>query len=233
MNAAEMKSLEEVRRAFSTQRKCEAYLKRLRWPNGVTCPRCGAKHPLWMPKYRRWHCRNCRYQFSVTSGTIFHRSKVPLPKWFIAIWLMCHSPKGISAKQLERELGVHYETAWYMAKRIRQAMRHNIFEDKLCGIVEVDDARVKTDNPGGGSSYTKVLGMPERGGALKMVVLERLIRENIEHIVARNLGRVKKIYSDAAYRFRFLGEIAEHSCVAHYITYSDSEVHVVNFVENA
>lgn len=153
MNAAEMKSLEEVRRAFSTQRKCEAYLKRLRWPNGVTCPRCGAKHPLWMPKYRRWHCRNCRYQFSVISGTIFHRSKVPLPKWFIAIWLMCHSPKGISAKQLERELGVHYETAWYMAKRIRQAMRHNIFEDKLCGIVEVDDAQVKTDNPGSGSSY--------------------------------------------------------------------------------
>jgi hypothetical protein len=81
----------------------------------------------------------------VTSGTVFHHSKIDLPRWFVAIWLMCTSPRGISAKQLERDLGVHYETPWYMAKRIRRAMKHDIFEDRLCGIVEVDDAVVTSD----------------------------------------------------------------------------------------
>ena len=145
-NETRIESLEEVRRAFSTQYKCGRYLRRLRWPSGVICPRCGAKHPGHIRSRRLWQCRECRYQFSVTTGTIFHRSRIDLPRRFIAIWLMCNSPKGISAKQLERDLGVHYETAWYMAKRIRRAMKHDIFEDKLCGIVEIDDAVMKSDN---------------------------------------------------------------------------------------
>ncbi len=76
-----------------------------------------------MESRRKWQC-SCKYQFSVTAGTIFHKTHIDLPRWMLAVWLMCHSPKGISSKQLERDLGVTYKTALYMTKRIRQAMIH-------------------------------------------------------------------------------------------------------------
>lgn len=114
----EIRSLEEAQREFSTQLKCEEYLAKKRWPNGVVCPCCGMVHPAYIPKYRKWYCKDCGYQFSVTAGTIFHSTKLPLTKWMVAAWFLCHSPKGCSAKQLERILGVHYETAWSMAHRL-------------------------------------------------------------------------------------------------------------------
>ena len=99
---------------------------------------------------------------------------------------MCNSPKGISAKQLERDLGVHYEAAWCMAQRIRRAMKHDIFEDRLCGIVGIDDAVVKSDKGkrwGGGSH---VVGMASREGDLRMQVLDKLRGEEIRRVVAEN-----------------------------------------------
>ena len=233
-----IKSLEEARRQFSTRHKCEGYLRRLRWPDGAKCPRCGANHPLYMRKYRRWQCRGCRYQFSVTAGTIFHRSKIDLPRWFIAIWMMCHSPKGVSAKQIERELGVHYETAWYMAKRIRKAMKHDVFEDRLGGIIEVDDAVVRASGDGPPKGHVKfegknVLGVAERGGFLRMMILDGLKARDIKRIIARNLGDVEEIYSDAARRLFFLAEFGRHETVAHvYNEYVVDEAHV-NTIENA
>ena len=91
------------------------------------------------------NAKECRHQFSITSATIFHRAIIDLPRWFVAIWAMCHSLEGISAKQLEPELGICYETAWYLARRIPRAMKTDIFEDKLCGIVEIDDALIRAD----------------------------------------------------------------------------------------
>ncbi len=237
-NETKIKSLREVRREFSTQRKCEIRLKRLRWSDGVKCPRCGAKHPLYMRKYRRWQCKSCRYQFSVTAGTIFHRSKIDLPKWFVAVWLLCHSPKGVSAKQIERELGVHYETAWYMAKRIRRAMKHDVFEDKLCGIIEVDDAVVRASGDGLPKGHVKfegknVLGVAERGGFLRMMILDGLKAHDIKRVIAPNLDEVQEIYSDAASRLFFLAEFGRHETVAHvYKEYVIDEAHV-NTIENA
>jgi transposase-like protein len=190
-DTSEIRSLEEARREFSTERKCAQHLQRLRWPDGVTCPRCGAKQPGWIATRRVWQCRECRYQFSVTAGTIFHRSHIALPRWFVAIWAMCHSPKGVSAKQLERELGVSYETAWYMARRIRAAMRHRQFENKLCGIVEIDSGIIKAD---GGQATQRptyqakdVLGMVERGGSARLIVLDELTKAAIQRVVLGNL----------------------------------------------
>lgn len=232
------KSLEQVRREFSTQKKCEKHLQRQRWPNGITCPKCGMNSPYWLRNQRLWECRNCKYHFSVTAGTIFHGSKVPLPKWYTAIWLMCNSPKGISSKQLERQLGVHYETAWYMAKRIRKAMKHEVFEDKLCGILEVDDAVVRASGDGTPSGHVKfegknVLGVAERGGFLRMMILDGLKSRDIKRVIAQNLGAVEEIYSDAARRLFFLAEFGRHETVAHvYKEYVVDEAHV-NTIENA
>ena len=232
------KSLEQVRREFSTQKKCEKHLQRQRWPNGITCPKCGMNSPYWLRNQRLWECRNCKYHFSVTAGTIFHGSKVPLPKWYTAIWLMCNSPKGISSKQLERQLGVHYETAWYMAKRIRKAMKHEVFEDKLCGILEVDDAVIRASGDGTPSGHVKfegknVLGVAERGGFLRMMILDGLKSRDIKRVIAQNLGAVEEIYSDAARRLFFLAEFGRHETVAHvYKEYVVDEAHV-NTIENA
>jgi transposase-like protein len=103
-------SLVEARKAFVTQEQCEKHLREMRWPNGVTCPRCGSQHVTYMETRRKWQCE-CRYQFSVTSGTVFHKTHMDLPRWLMAIWLVCHSPKGVSSAQAQRELGVTYKTA--------------------------------------------------------------------------------------------------------------------------
>jgi len=233
-----IKSLVEARKEFSTQIKCEEHLIRIRWPDGVVCPRCSAKHPTYIQSRRKWQCKTCRYQFSVTSGTIFHKTHIDLPRWMLAVWLMCHSPKGISSKQLQREIGVTYKTAWYMTRRIRRAMRHDVFEDLLGGIIEVDDAVVRASGDGTPSGHVKfegknVLGVAERGGLLRMFTLEDLKAKSIKRVIAQNLGEVQEIYSDAASRLFFLAEFGRHQSVAHaYNEYVLGEAHV-NTIENA
>ena len=150
---------------------------------------------------------------------------------------MCHSQKGVSSKQLQRTLGVTYKTAWYMTKRIRRAMRHDVFEDLLCGIIEVDDAVVRADG-GTASGNVKydaknVLGVAERGGFLRMQVLENLKAKSIKRVIAQNLGEVQEIYSDATSRLFFLAEFGRHQSVAHaYDEYVLGDAHV-NTIENA
>ena len=129
-------SLVEARKQFSTQESCEEYLTQMRWPEGVTCPRCGSKHVTYMTSRHQWQCE-CRYQFSVTSATVFHKTHIDLPRWLMAVWLVCHSPKGISSKQIQRELGVTYKTAWYMTRRIRLAIQNNLVGMRIEGKVEI------------------------------------------------------------------------------------------------
>ncbi len=109
--------------------RARATLQAVRWPDGPICPHCGsAEKPYQLQgKAHRpdlWKCVDCRKQFTVPVGTPFERSKVPLSKWLMAAYLLCSSRKGISARQLQRTLGVTYKTAWRMAHRISQAMLH-------------------------------------------------------------------------------------------------------------
>jgi len=108
---------------FGSDEKCRAQLTSLRWPKGVMCPRCQCKSISTIAERPQYDCNACRYQFSVTSGTIFHDTHLPLSKWFLAIYLMTESKKGISALQIKRTLCVGYEAAWYLCHRIRAAMR--------------------------------------------------------------------------------------------------------------
>ena len=97
---------------FSDDARCRAYLERLRWPNSVTCPRCQSKNILEMPERDKYECNECSYQFTVTSGTIFHDTHLSLSKWFLAIYFMTESKKGMSALQIKRTLDIAYQTAW-------------------------------------------------------------------------------------------------------------------------
>ena len=133
----------------------------------------------------QWDCNSCRYQFSVTAGTIMHRSHLPLRKWFLAIYLMCESKKGVSANQLKRTLGVAYQTAWHLCHRIREAMGNDPFTGPtLFGIVEVDETLVGGRRRGVGTGNregkTWVAGAVQRGGNIR---LERIpdIKKNTLH----------------------------------------------------
>ena len=106
------------------EERCRLYLQALRWPAGVECPRCDENDRLlWLDSREKWHCYSCRYQFSVTAGTLFHSSHLPLWKWFVSVQLMTESRQGISANQLRHILGGSYKTFWFTTHRIRVAMR--------------------------------------------------------------------------------------------------------------
>jgi transposase-like protein len=109
---------------FGSEDKARAYLERLRWPDGVRCPRCDASKGISrIEKRGQFDCDSCGYQFSVGAGTILHASHLPLWKWLLAVYVMCESDSGVSANQLKRMLGVSYKTAWYLSHRIRAAMK--------------------------------------------------------------------------------------------------------------
>jgi len=226
-----IKSLVEARKEFSTQIKCEEHLARMRWPDGVICPRCRAKHPTYLQSRRKWQC-SCRYQFSVTAGTIFHKTHIDLPRWMLAVWLMCHSPKGVSSKQIQRELGVTYKTAWYMAQRIRKAMINDRLGVKLSGIVEIDDAVVKSDKGTRWEGGSYVLGMASRDGDIKLAILNKLKGEEVRRVVAENVDYVQSFYTDGHKLYRKMHELGPHQYVVHQKQWVDGEVHV-SFVENA
>src|SRR5437762_1370794 len=123
----------EVGRAFATDEQCLAYLENRRWPNGVRCIVCGSDKISRITRESKsknkraqlYQCLEptCKQQFSATTGTIFHDSHLPLHKWFLAVAFMTQAKKGMSAKQLQRHLGLKsYQTAWYLCHRIRKAM---------------------------------------------------------------------------------------------------------------
>jgi transposase-like protein len=148
----------------------------LKWPTGIDCPRCHSKKISRIAARHVYDCDSCRYQFSVTAGSIFHDSHLPLTKWFFATYVMVESKKGISANQLKRMLGISYKTAWYLCHRIRKAM-DEVNPKPLCGIVEVDETYVggKKRHVGSGNMDNKamVLGAIERGGPVRFRVEKR------------------------------------------------------------
>ena len=166
--------------SFGSEDQCHEYLEHLRWPNGLECPRCSSSKISRIAKRRQFDCDSCRYQFSVRVGTLFHDSKLPLWKWFLAVYLMIESKKGISANQLKRTLGVSYKTAWYLCHRIRSAMEGGEAEALLRGIIEADETWVGGKRRGKQHGTRKwrdqkslILGAVERGGNVRLRVEER------------------------------------------------------------
>jgi hypothetical protein len=214
-------NIREAHEKFGTDEQCLQYIEKMRWPDGIVrCPTCGDKN---VEKYERpatqtrksrskqrnpekenkrlWFyiCRNadCREQFSPTSGTIFHNTHLPLIVWFHAVAIMLNAKKGISAKQLQRDLGIGgYKTAWYLNHRIREVM---IDPDapKLGGVVEIDETYIggklkkgKNNNRGNRRWDNKepVIGMRSRGGELRLIHMPKVIKENLKQVIAAHLS---------------------------------------------
>ncbi|MCY4454757.1 MAG: IS1595 family transposase [Chloroflexi bacterium] len=187
---------------FGTDAECRAVLESLRWPSGVACPRCGSLGISTMKKRPVYECNDCRYQFSVTAGTIMHDSHLPLRKWFIAIYLMTESKKGISALQLQRTLGVAYRTAWYLCHRIREAMANDPLEGPtLFGVVEVDETLVggRKRNVGRGYRGNKfwVAGAVQRDGQVRLERVPNVRRKTLHGFIERTVRNdAEAIYTD-------------------------------------
>jgi len=187
-------TLPEVNTLYSTDDRCRELLERLRWPEGVMCPRCKDTRVSRLKEYARYECVGCEYQFTATSGTIFHDSHLPLPLWFIAVLLLCEAKKGMSALQLKRTMwGQHkgsYKTAWYLCHRIRAAMKE-VEAPMLHGTVEMDETYVGGKQRGVGSGWRKdkevVIGIRQRNGDLRFFhaddaksgTLAQYIKENV------------------------------------------------------
>lgn len=133
-------NLSQLSRKFNTQAKCIAHLEKVRWKDEPICPKCESSRVYRRKKGINWHCSSCNKDFSVLKGTIFEGTRLKLPKWFQIIAIMLDAKKGISAKQLSRNVGLTYKTAWFSAMRVRCAMLD--WGEMLEGIVEMDETYI-------------------------------------------------------------------------------------------
>ena len=205
-------------------------LEGILWPDGPVCPHCRGKDRIYDLKKTRpglRKCGHCRKQFTVTVGTVFESSHIPLHKWMQAVYLMCSSKKGISAHQLHRTLEVTYKTAWFMAHRIREAMKDGEFSP-MGGdgeIVEVDETFIghdKTKKPRGvkkGRGYAhkyKVLTLVERGGRARSFHVDAVNARTIVPILRTEIDRSSHIMTDEAGQYKNLrGDFGNHDFVRH------------------
>ena len=212
------------------------HLEAQRWPNGPVCPHCGnvdqSKITAMQGKAHRpglYNCKECREQFSVTVGTVFERSKIKLNVWMLATFLLSSSKKGMSAHQLHRMLGVTYKTAWFMAHRIREAMKEDVKSAGPIGgegkIVEADETyygakdivkhRTKHGKPGLGSKRA-VVALIERGGSVRSFHVDTATKDTVRHILFTNADRKSMLYTDESRLYTELGkDYAAHKTVVH------------------
>ncbi len=200
---------------FKDEEKAREYLESVRWAGGRPCPHCGVlnkNYPVKADKQKKirkglYHCNACDKQFTVTVGTVFERSKIPLDKWLSATYLYCSSKKGFSAVQLHRTLGVTYKTAWFMAHRIREAMRDG--NGGMFGgggsIVEADETyvgrrkhRLGEKLPSGYGHKEKVLTLVERGGRARSFHVPGVNAKTVRPILKEEISKDTRLITDAA-----------------------------------
>jgi transposase-like protein len=232
---------------FHDEAAAFAEMEAILWPDGPVCPHCGAldriyslkgvrskpskKSPEGIERHGLKKCGHCLKQFTVRVGTVFEHSRAPLHKWFQAFQLMCASKKGISAHQLHRLLEVQYNTAWFMAHRIREAMRVGGLEPPMGGgggVVEIDETiygRAATHPKGrgphgakltGSSHKNVVLSLVERGGRVRSYHVAGTTVSEVIPIVQENVSREAQVMTDAAQHYKYqLGDFASHDRIDH------------------
>lgn len=217
---------------FHDEEQAFAYLESVLWADGKVCPHCGGTdritkvkaNPAKRIRFGLWRCGDCKGQFTVKVGTVFEHARIPLHKMLQAAYLMTSSKKGISAHQLHRVLEITYKSAWFLAHRIREAMREGGLAPfgQNGGAVEVDETYIgrKKGMPVRGAYHHKmaVLGLVDReSGRCRMFHVEKASGTNIQPIVLENLSREARLMTDESYIYRRIGrEFAEHAAVKHY-----------------
>ena len=243
--ASEPKTLQEAILYFADPVNCREYLVARRWPNGVSCPRCGSQNVLFLQKYNRWHCREKHDapQFTLKTGTIMEDSPIGLDKWMTAMWQIVNCKNGISSYEIHRALGITQKTAWFLDHRIRLALTSGSFE-KLAGEVEADETfiggkarnmhvgkRQRRITGTGGKDKTAVMGIMERGGKVRTVVIANRKKKALQAEVKKHVEAGSALYTDALLSYEGLAGDYAHQVVDHAVQYVDGRVHT-NGLEN-
>jgi transposase-like protein len=245
--ASEPKTLQEAILYFADPKNCREYLVARRWPNGVTCPRCGSDKVAFMEKYNRWQCNSKTHkdrQFTSKTGTIFEDSPLGLDKWLAAMWLLVNCKNGISSYEVSRDLKISQKSAWHLLHRIRLAAQDDLTGGMLGGEVEVDETfiggkarnmhrerRERVAKKGRDHGKTIVLGMLEREGRVRAAVIPDRTKPVIQEHVRGNVEKGTTIHSDEHVSHWRMDSEYEHQMVIHAEQYVNGNVHT-NGIEN-
>ncbi len=208
----------EFQRRFQTNDQCIEYLKTTRFPDGFRCPRCGHAESYWIDTRKLFQCKRCRHQTSLMAGTVFHRSHLPLWKWFWAIYMIGTDKRGCSAKHLERMLEIPYSTAWPLLHKIRDAMRERDTRYVLGHVVEMDEtffggAVAGKRGRGAGNKTQVIVAVENNGnsaGYAKMIVTETLDSATVETTAIRTVKQGAMIRTDGYSSYRVLSKHYTH-----------------------
>jgi len=215
-----------------------------RWPNGVTCPKCGSANVLFLENYDRWHCREKHPapQFTLKTGTIMEDSPIGLDKWLAAMWQIVNCKNGISSYEVHRAIGITQKSAWFLDHRIRLALTMGTF-NKLSGQIEADETfiggkarnmhkseRARKVTGTGSKDKTAVLGIMERGGKVVTKVIDNTKKKTLQKEVREHALAGSALFTDALKSYEGLDEF-QHEVVDHAVSYVEGEVHT-NGLEN-
>ncbi len=219
-------NLMQMMAAFPDDQSAIDHLRAIRWADGAYCPHCGSTTVYHFSDAKTHKCGDCRKRFSIKVGTIFEDSKLPLRKWFMAIWLITSHKKGIASTQLAKDIGVTQKSAWFMLHRLRHAARTSSFNRPLEGEVEVDETFVggkeknkhawqRTGGKQGGKGKEAVLGILERGGELRTGVTPNLRARTVQHAIRDNVAPGTALMTDDHPDFTGLSVDFHHHAVNH------------------
>ena len=243
------KTLQQAILYFSDPDNCLEYIKIRRWPNGVICPTCGRTDVSFLAKQRKWQCKSAhtQRQFSVKVGTIFEDSPLGLDKWLVAVWMITNCKNGVSSYEIHRAIHVTQKTAWFMLQRVRLAMQTGSFAKKMGGEgghIEADEtfiggkarnmhiATKKRRITGtGGKDKAAVMGILERGGEVRAMVVPDRRRQTLHEAVKNHVEAGSALYTDQLLSYNGLEGDYAHQVINHAIKYVDGSIHT-NGLEN-
>lgn len=228
----------QIYKRFPTEADCITHLERVRWNGTPVCPYCKSTNTTRIKSEQRHHCNGCNTSFSVTVNTIFHHTHIDLQKWFLAISLVLNAKKGLSARQLARDIEVNKNTAWYMGMRIRNAMIEQ--GDLLRGICEMDETyiggkpRKGTIGPDGkyrrgrGTKKVPVIGIIERGGRIvaRPIMDRKLASKSLNRFIRDNVAITESVLmTDEWVGYMRVKNFMDHKTINHKMWYVNGEIH--------
>ena len=237
-------NLIEVMECFPDQESCIEHLERIRWQGTAVCSHCGSlsvkrKKAHTVGRVGRWNCHDCKASFKVTHGTVFHGTKIPLQKWFLAIALLLNAKKSLSSYQLQRDLDLNQKTAWFILTRIRAEMADKTNSILLQGIIEADETYIggKPRKPnkredfepskrGRGTSKTAIIGAVARGGKVVAEVAKGLTGRDILEFIRRVVNvRESELMTDEYHAYNALGSELKHHVINHQVQFAEGDKH--------